>query len=90
MITAPFGRKEIETILPHRPPFLLLDFVDELEPGDKLYDGVVDEQPESAEVVEVVALDLVRTPSGPCVWRVHTTGSTMSYDVMDRVAKVAA
>ena len=25
-------------------------FVDELEPGDKLYDGVVDEQPESAEV----------------------------------------
>ncbi len=32
-LTAPFGRAEIETILPHRPPFLLLDFVDELEPG---------------------------------------------------------
>jgi hypothetical protein len=65
-------------------------FVDELEPGDKLYDGIVDAQPETAEVVEVVALDLVRTPSGPCVWRVHTTGSTFRYDVMDRVAKVAA
>ena len=36
MITAPFGRKEIETILPHRPPFLLLDFVDELEPGARV------------------------------------------------------
>ena len=65
-------------------------FVDELEPGDRVYDGIVDEAPETAEVVEVVALDLVRTPSGPCVWRVHTTGPTMSYQVMDRVAKVAA
>ena len=31
--TAPFGRDVIETILPHRPPFLLLDEVDVLEPG---------------------------------------------------------
>jgi 3-hydroxyacyl-[acyl-carrier-protein] dehydratase len=30
---APFGRDVIETILPHRPPFLLLDEVTELEPG---------------------------------------------------------
>ena len=65
-------------------------FVDELEPGDQVYDGIVDEQPETAEVVEVVALDLVRTPSGDCVWRVHTTGQTIRYEVMDRVAKVAA
>ena len=33
MIAAPFGREEIEQILPHRPPFLLLDEVVELEPG---------------------------------------------------------
>jgi 3-hydroxyacyl-[acyl-carrier-protein] dehydratase len=31
--TAPFGRAGIEEILPHRPPFLLLDEVLELEPG---------------------------------------------------------
>jgi 3-hydroxyacyl-[acyl-carrier-protein] dehydratase len=31
--TAPFGRAEIEEILPHRHPFLLLDEVLELEPG---------------------------------------------------------
>lgn len=31
--TAPFGRDVIETILPHRDPFLLLDEVAELEPG---------------------------------------------------------
>src|SRR5881394_4229193 len=30
---APFGREEIEQILPHRPPFLLIDEVVELEPG---------------------------------------------------------
>ena len=29
----PFGRAEIEAILPHRDPFLLLDEVLELEPG---------------------------------------------------------
>jgi len=33
LIAAPFGREEIEQILPHRPPFLLLDEVVELEPG---------------------------------------------------------
>lgn len=31
--TAPFGRAAIEAILPHRPPFLLLDEVLELVPG---------------------------------------------------------
>jgi hypothetical protein len=65
-------------------------FVDELEPGDKVFEGIVDDQPDTADVVEVVALDLVRTPSGPCVWRVHTTGATIRYQVMDRVAKFAA
>jgi 3-hydroxyacyl-[acyl-carrier-protein] dehydratase len=34
--TAPFGREEIETIIPHRDPFLLLDTVDELEPGSRV------------------------------------------------------
>ena len=32
-VSAPFGRDVIETILPHRDPFLLLDEVDILEPG---------------------------------------------------------
>jgi 3-hydroxyacyl-[acyl-carrier-protein] dehydratase len=30
------GRAEIEAILPHRPPFLLLDEVVELEPGTRV------------------------------------------------------
>jgi len=34
--TAPFGRDVIESILPHRDPFLLLDTVDELEPGSRV------------------------------------------------------
>jgi 3-hydroxyacyl-[acyl-carrier-protein] dehydratase len=34
--TVPFGREEIEQILPHRDPFLLLDRVVELEPGRKV------------------------------------------------------
>jgi 3-hydroxyacyl-[acyl-carrier-protein] dehydratase len=32
-VNAPFGRAEIEQILPHREPFLLIDEVLELEPG---------------------------------------------------------
>jgi 3-hydroxyacyl-[acyl-carrier-protein] dehydratase len=35
-LTAPFGRAEIEQILPHREPFLLLDEVVELEPGERV------------------------------------------------------
>jgi 3-hydroxyacyl-[acyl-carrier-protein] dehydratase len=34
--SAPFGRDVIETILPHRPPFLLIDEVSELEPGRRV------------------------------------------------------
>jgi 3-hydroxyacyl-[acyl-carrier-protein] dehydratase len=34
--TAPFGREVIETILPHREPFLLIDEVLELEPGKRV------------------------------------------------------
>jgi 3-hydroxyacyl-[acyl-carrier-protein] dehydratase len=30
------GREEIEAILPHRPPFLLIDEVVELEPGERV------------------------------------------------------
>ncbi len=33
---APFGKAEIEQILPHRDPFLLLDEVVELEPGSRV------------------------------------------------------
>ena len=32
----PFGRDEIESILPHRAPFLLLDEVTELVPGERV------------------------------------------------------
>jgi 3-hydroxyacyl-[acyl-carrier-protein] dehydratase len=34
--TLPLGRQEIEAILPHREPFLLLDEVVELEPGRRV------------------------------------------------------
>ena len=33
---APFGRAEIEAILPHRDPFLLIDEVTELEAGKRV------------------------------------------------------
>jgi 3-hydroxyacyl-[acyl-carrier-protein] dehydratase len=33
---APFGREEIEKIIPHRDPFLLVDEVLELEPGKRV------------------------------------------------------
>ena len=29
----PFGREMIESLIPHRPPFLLVDEILELEPG---------------------------------------------------------
>jgi 3-hydroxyacyl-[acyl-carrier-protein] dehydratase len=35
-VQAPFGRREIEEILPHREPFLLLDEVLELDPGRRV------------------------------------------------------
>jgi 3-hydroxyacyl-[acyl-carrier-protein] dehydratase len=34
-VKTPFGRQEIEAILPHREPFLFLDEVLELEPGTR-------------------------------------------------------
>jgi 3-hydroxyacyl-[acyl-carrier-protein] dehydratase len=36
MTEAPFGREEIEKIIPHRDPFLFLDEVLELEPGARV------------------------------------------------------
>jgi len=36
LASAPFGRETIESIIPHRPPFLLVDEVLELEPGRKV------------------------------------------------------
>jgi 3-hydroxyacyl-[acyl-carrier-protein] dehydratase len=35
-VKTPFGRAEIETILPHRDPFLLIDEVLELQPGERV------------------------------------------------------
>src|SRR5438128_7657127 len=35
-LAAPFGRETIESIIPHRPPFLLVDEVLELEPGRRV------------------------------------------------------
>ena len=35
-LSTPLGRTEIEAILPHREPFLLIDEVLELEPGKKV------------------------------------------------------
>ena len=32
-LTLPLGRREIEEVLPHRDPFLLIDEIVELEPG---------------------------------------------------------
>ncbi len=36
LLAVPFGREAIESILPHRPPFLLLDEVIELVPGKRV------------------------------------------------------
>jgi 3-hydroxyacyl-[acyl-carrier-protein] dehydratase len=35
-LKTPFGREQIEKILPHREPFLLIDEVIELEPGERV------------------------------------------------------
>lgn len=35
-MSGPLGRAEIEAIIPHRPPFLLLDEVLELVPGERV------------------------------------------------------
>src|SRR5919109_4886023 len=35
-LTKTLGRTEIEAILPHRPPFLLIDEIVELEPGARV------------------------------------------------------
>jgi 3-hydroxyacyl-[acyl-carrier-protein] dehydratase len=35
-VNVPFGKSEIERILPHRDPFLLLDEVVELDPGSRV------------------------------------------------------
>ena len=36
MAAAPFGRDVIEQLIPHRPPFLLVDEILELEPGARV------------------------------------------------------
>jgi 3-hydroxyacyl-[acyl-carrier-protein] dehydratase len=35
-IAVPFGRDVIESLIPHRPPFLLVDEILELEPGKRV------------------------------------------------------
>ncbi|MFC2171474.1 3-hydroxyacyl-ACP dehydratase FabZ [Acidobacteriota bacterium] len=32
----PFGHEEIKSILPHRPPFLLVDYIEEIEPDKRI------------------------------------------------------
>ena len=59
-------------------------FVDDLQPGDRVYD-----LPGGSEV-QVIAYDLVRVPAGQCEWHVHTTGPTIRCNTMDRVPRVAA
>ena len=36
VLTTPFGREVIESLIPHRPPFLLVDEIRELEPGTRV------------------------------------------------------
>ena len=36
VVRAPFGRETIEQLIPHRPPFLLVDEILELEPGKRV------------------------------------------------------
>jgi len=36
ILTPPFGRDVIESLIPHRPPFLLVDEILELEPGKRV------------------------------------------------------
>ena len=36
VLLAPFGREVIESLIPHRPPFLLVDEIVELEPGKRV------------------------------------------------------
>jgi len=36
VLAVPFGRDVIESIIPHRPPFLLVDEILELEPGRRV------------------------------------------------------
>jgi len=36
VLPAPFGREVIESLIPHRPPFLLVDEILELEPGKRV------------------------------------------------------
>ena len=35
-LAPPFGREVIESLIPHRPPFLLVDEILELEPGERV------------------------------------------------------
>jgi 3-hydroxyacyl-[acyl-carrier-protein] dehydratase len=36
IVVTPFGRDVIESLIPHRPPFLLVDEIVELEPGNRV------------------------------------------------------
>ena len=83
---APLGRHEIEQILPHREPFLLLDEVIAVEPGARVkvwLDGtpfetvrapgyVVIRRAVSARRVRLVATDAAGNVRGPLVTRVGT------------------
>ena len=64
-------------------PSLEWCYVDELEPGDHVCDPTTEDQTE----VDVVALDLVRVPSGECEWLVRTTGPTIRCPALDRLPR---
>lgn len=58
-------------------------YVDELERGDYVCDPSTEDESE----VEVIALDLVRVPSGQCEWLVRTTGPTIQCPVLDQLPR---
>jgi len=57
-------------------------YVDDLEPGDHVYDVA------GANEVEVTGYKLVRVPAGQCEWWVHTAGPTIRCNTMERVPRV--
>jgi hypothetical protein len=59
-------------------------FLDDLEPGDHVYDPITDSD------LEVLDLTLERTPNGRCVWRLTTPSAVLHYEVMAQVQRVGA
>ena len=85
----PFGRETIESIIPHRPPFLLVDEVLEIEPGRRVrgrylvpadawwFHGHFPERPVMPGVltVEAIARTVPLLPKEPTGWIVAGGGA---------------